>query len=80
MKFSDALSIVGNQPFFDTGLLLAGEVDPTDVRRQLSRWVRAGKIRLLRRGLYTFAPPYQIAVLHPFLVANALVPGSYISG
>lgn len=80
MKFSDVLSVAGNQPFFETGLLLAGEVDPTDVRRQLSRWVNAGKIRQLRRGLYTFAPPYQIAAPHPFLVANALVPGSYVSG
>ncbi|OGO73491.1 MAG: hypothetical protein A3K41_15860 [Chloroflexi bacterium RIFOXYD12_FULL_57_15] len=80
MKFGDLLSLVGEQPFFDTGLLLAGEVDPTDVRRQLSRWVSAGKIRQLRRGLYTIAPPYQIAAPHPFLVANALVPGSYVSG
>jgi predicted transcriptional regulator of viral defense system len=80
MKFSDILYIVGNQPFFATGLLLAGEVDPTDVRRQLSRWVSAGKIRQLRRGLYTFAPPYQVAAPHPFLIANALVPGSYVSG
>jgi len=80
MKFGDLLSLVGEQPFFDTGLLLTGEVDPTDVRRQLSRWVSAGKIRQLRRGLYTIAPPYQIAAPHPFLVANALVPGSYVSG
>jgi predicted transcriptional regulator of viral defense system len=80
MKFSDVLSIAGNQPFFDTGLLLVGNVDPTDVRRQLSRWVSAGKIRQLRRGLYTFAPPYQVTAPHPFLIANALVPGSYVSG
>jgi predicted transcriptional regulator of viral defense system len=80
MKFGDVLSVAGNQPFFDTGLLLAGDVDPSDVRRQLSRWVNAGKIRQLRRGLYTFAPPYQIITPHPFLIANALVPGSYVSG
>lgn len=80
MKFSDVLSVVGNQPLFDTGLLLAGDVDPGDVRRQLSRWVSAGKIRQLRRGLYTFAPPYQMVAPHPFLIANALVPGSYVSG
>jgi predicted transcriptional regulator of viral defense system len=80
MKFSDVLSIAGTQPFFDTGLLLAGEVNPTDVRRQLSRWVSAGKLRQLRRGLYMFEPPYQIAAPHPFLIANALMPGSYVSG
>lgn len=52
MKFSNLLSIVGDQPIFETGLILTGNVDSTDVRRQLSRWVSAGKIRQLRRGLY----------------------------
>jgi len=80
MKFDNVLSLVGNLPLFETGLLLVGNVDPNDVRRQLSRWTRAGKIRQLRRGLYTFAPPYNKIVPHPFLVANAMVTGSYISG
>lgn len=79
MKFEYLISLVGNQPFFETGLLLAGDVDPTDVRRQLSRWVNAGKIRQFRRGLYAFSPPYQNIFPHPFLIANALVPGSYVS-
>jgi predicted transcriptional regulator of viral defense system len=79
MKFEYLLALVGNQPFFETGLLLAGDVDPADVRRQLSRWVRSGRIRQLRRGLYTLAPPYQNIIPHPFLIANALMPGSYIS-
>jgi len=80
MRFEDLLSLVGEQPFFETGLLLAGNVDPKDVRRQLSRWTRAGKIRQLRRGLYALAPPHNRVTPHPFLIANALVPGSYVSG
>lgn len=80
MKFEDLIALVTDQPFFETGLLLAGNVDPDDVRRQLSRWTRAGKIRQLRRGLYTLAPPYSRFTPHPFLLANALVPGSYVSG
>lgn len=80
MKFDDILPLVGDQPFFETGLLLAGNVDPNDVRRQLSRWTRAGKIRQLRRGLYTLAPPHNKVTPHPFLIANALVHGSYVSG
>lgn len=80
MKFEDLLALVGNLPLFETGLLLAGNVEHADVRRQLSRWVRAGKIRQLRRGLYTIAQPYQSVVPHPFLIANALLPGSYVSG
>jgi predicted transcriptional regulator of viral defense system len=79
MQFVDLLSLVGDLPLFETGLLLAGDVDPDDVRRQLSRWVKAGKIKQLRRGLYTLAPPYQKLSPHPFLIANALVPGSYVS-
>lgn len=79
MKFESLLSLVGDQPLFETGLLLAGDVDPDDVRRQLSRWAKAGKIRQLRRGLYMLEPPYQSVTPHPFLIANALVPGSYVS-
>jgi predicted transcriptional regulator of viral defense system len=79
MKFDDLLALVGNQPFFETSLLLAGNVDPGNVQRQLSRWVRSGRIRQLRRGLYMLAPPYQMVRPHPFLLANALVPGSYVS-
>ncbi len=80
MKFGDLLTTVGNQPLFETGLLLSGKTNPSDVRRQLSRWVSMGRIRQLRRGLYTFVPPYQTIKPHPFIIANALVPGSYVSG
>jgi hypothetical protein len=37
MRFEDLLEIVDREPVFETGLLLAGDVDPADVRRQLSR-------------------------------------------
>jgi len=79
MKFESLLSLVGDQPLFETGLLLAGDVDPNDIRRQLSRWAKADKIRQLRRGLYMLEPPFQSVKPHPFLIANALVPGSYVS-
>ncbi len=79
MNFNSLLKAVGSEPLFETGLLLAGDVDPNDVRRQLSRWTAAGKIHQLRRGLYALAPPYQKTRPHPFLVANSLVPGSYVS-
>ena len=79
MEFRELLQIVGNTPLFETGLLLAGDVDPANVRRQLSRWTATGKLLQLRRGLYTLAPPYQKAAPHPFLVANYLVKPSYVS-
>jgi predicted transcriptional regulator of viral defense system len=79
MKFDDLLVSAAKQPFFETGLLLAGAVDPADVRRQLSRWTQAGRVIQLRRGLYTLAAPYQQTPPHPFLIANSLLPGSYVS-
>lgn len=79
MKFDELLASTAKQPFFETGLLLAGAVDPADVRRQLSRWVQAGRVIQLRRGLYTLAAPYQQTPPHPFLIANSLLPGSYVS-
>jgi predicted transcriptional regulator of viral defense system len=79
MEFPELLSIVGDEPVFETGLLLAGEINPTNVRRQLSRWTRASKLYQLRRGVYALAPPYQKVKPHPFVVANALVRGSYVS-
>ena len=80
MKFQEAVDIVSDEPLFETGLLLAGDVDPADLRRQLSRWTRNGRIHQLRRGLYVLAPPWRKQHPHPFLVANRLAPGSYVSG
>lgn len=79
MRFEDLLEAVAEEPVFETGLLLAGDLDPGDVRRQLSRWVKAGRLYQLRRGLYALAPPFQKVRPHPFLVANHLIPGSYVS-
>ena len=79
MDFSDLLSIVGDSPVFETGLLLAGDESPSYIRRQLSEWVNTGKVWKLRRGLYALAPPYQKTAPHPFLVANQMVSGSYVS-
>ena len=79
MKFDALLAAVGDEPVFETEMLLAGDVDPADVRLQLSRWLAAGRIHRLRRGLYSLAPPYRKVVPHPFLIANRLEAGSYVS-
>ena len=79
MNFEQLLHLVAGQPLFETGLLLSGDVDPNDIRRQLSRWVSAGKLKQLRRGLYTLTAPYRQITPHPFLIANFLMPGSYVS-
>ena len=80
MRFRDLVEIVAEEPLFETGLLLAGAIDPADLHRQLSRWCRTGRVQQLRRGLYALAPPWRRETPHPFLVANRLAPGSYVSG
>lgn len=79
MNYRTLLHIVGDEPVFDTELLLADPTDPANVHRQLSRWTASGRLYQLRRGLYALAPPYQKVRPHPFLVANRLVGGSYVS-
>ena len=51
MEFAGLVEIIGDEPVFETGLLLAGDANPSEVRRQLSRWTKTGKIYQLRRGL-----------------------------
>ncbi len=79
MDFQRLVEIVQDEPVFETGLLLAGQVDPNNIRRQLTRWTQAGRLYQLRRGLYALAPPYQKVKAHPFVIANRLVRGSYVS-
>jgi predicted transcriptional regulator of viral defense system len=79
MDFTSLVEIVGDEPVFETGLLLAGAVNPAEVSRQLSRWTASGRILQLRRGLYMLAPPFQKVKAHPFVIANRMVRGSYVS-
>lgn len=79
MEFAKLLESVGDEPVFDSAVLLAGPVNPAALRVQLSRWVAAGKLIQIRRELYTLAPPYQKVKPHPFLVANRLAPASCVS-
>ena len=79
MRFASLLAAVGDEPVFETGFLLAGDVDPADVRRQLSRWVSRGQTRSTPPGLVRSRSPYRKTEPHPFLVANRLVRGSYVS-
>lgn len=79
MKLAKLLALVGNEPLFNTGLLLAGRVNAAHLRRQFSRWVNSGQLVQLRRGWYVLAEPYRKVQPHPFLVANRLKKASYVS-
>lgn len=79
MEFKKLLNIVGDDPVFESSLLYTGKADPSNVRLQLARWVKNGRIHRLRRGLYSIAKPYHTTRPHPFLVANHLQRSSYVS-
>ena len=79
MNFEALLNQVGQLPFFTSNILQVGDVDLSNLQKQLSRWTSTGKLQQLRRGLYMLAEPYRQVDPHPFLVANNLVSPSYIS-
>jgi predicted transcriptional regulator of viral defense system len=79
MKWQALLELVAEEPVFSSALLLSGKVSAPQVRLQLSRWVKDGRLIQLRRGLYVLAPVWQKIEPHPFLVANRLQRGSYVS-
>jgi predicted transcriptional regulator of viral defense system len=79
MKWQSLLELITNEPVFSSALLLSGKVSAQQVRLQLSRWVKDGRLIQLRRGLYGLAPVWRKVEPHPFLIANRLQRGSYVS-
>lgn len=81
MKFEDVLELVGNAPVFRTSTLVAASrrTSGEAIRRQLDRWVKSGRVVMVRRGVYCLAPPYAKVRPHPFVLANAMSQGSYVS-
>ncbi|MCA9988788.1 MAG: hypothetical protein KDE59_30995 [Anaerolineales bacterium] len=75
MRWQEFRHIVQDEPLIETALLLTGSVTRHQAQRQLTDWTSAGKIIQLRRGLYTLPQRNP----HPFVVANRLVAGSYVS-
>lgn len=75
MRWQQLQEIIQEQPLFETALLLAGDLTPHQAQRQLSDWVKAEKLLQLRRGIYALPEENP----HPFVVANRLVAGSYVS-
>jgi predicted transcriptional regulator of viral defense system len=79
MKWQSLLKLVADEPVFSSALLLSGNVSAQQLRLQLSRWVKDGRLFQLRRGLYALAPVWRKLEPHPFLIANRLQRGSYVS-
>jgi predicted transcriptional regulator of viral defense system len=78
MVFDGLLQLAGNLPCFSARFLAAGE-NLAQVRLQLARWVRSGRIIKLHKGLYTLAAPYRKIQPDSFHISNALKAPSYVS-
>jgi predicted transcriptional regulator of viral defense system len=78
MKFGDLLKKVGNVSCFSTRFLAAGQ-NLSQVRLQLARWVRDGRLIKIHKGVYTLAEPYRKIKPEPFSIANSLKSPSYVS-
>lgn len=79
MKFEELLELVPPEGIFRTGQILAGRRKPEHVRRQLHRWIDQGRIIQLRREVYMLRGGRAGMEPHPFVIANYLKVGSYVS-
>ena len=80
MKHDALLSLVAGQSYFDLATLVQLSGEPrTKLRTQLSRWVKAGKLLPLRRGMYAPAENYRTDAINPAELANQLYRPSYLS-
>ncbi len=78
MKFANLLEKVSDLPAFTVSFLSAGQ-NLAQIRLQINRWVKDGKIIKLHKGLYTLSEPYRKVTSQPFCIANSLKQASYVS-
>ena len=79
MRYAQLLNLMGAEPLFETSWMAEQEPSPYHAQRRLVDWTKTGKVVPLRRGLYALPKPLRQIEPHPFVVANRLVPNSYIS-
>ena len=81
MNYRSLVEFVGAMTCFDLPLLVQGFDEPREtIRVQLSRWMKAGSVIGLRRGMYTLPEAYRRAPLTQAMLANQLYRPSYLSG
>ena len=81
MTYGELVALAGNLECFDLALLVQGLDERRDaILVQLSRFMKAGKVVGLRRGMYTLPDAYRRVSLSPARLANQLYHPSYLSG
>jgi len=68
-----------NRVFFDSQLKRMLKGSEASRYGLVNRAVKAGEVHRIRRGLYVLDNKYRKVPLHPFALAQALEPGSYVS-
>ena len=79
MKFSQLVEWVQDEPVFKSSLLKVAGINTRQLELQLVRWASSGRLLKLRRGLYVLGKLSRKIEPHPFLLANHLQRGSYVS-
>lgn len=79
MRYADLMALSLRTPLIETQTLAALGADRRPLAVQLSRWVRAGKLLQLRRGLYMMPRELRPREPLPMFVANVLLAPSYVS-
>jgi predicted transcriptional regulator of viral defense system len=79
VKYGTLLELARTHPLLETSALVAMGEDPASVAVQLTRWVSAGKLLKLRRGLYLLPEALRSREVPLPEIANYLVRPSYVS-
>lgn len=79
MNIQELAELVQDEPVFASSLLKVAGIKTSQIELQLVRWAKSERLLKLRRGLYVLGKPYRKIEPHPFLIANRLQRGSYVS-
>lgn len=79
MKWEEFLNKVGGLPIIETEILLAGVPDQRPFKVQISRWLKAGNLIQIKRGIYMLSESYRKTAVSEFYVASLLKKPSYVS-
>lgn len=78
MNFQRLVEIAADLQCFSARMVSAGDrVD--QIRLQLNRWVRNGKVIRIHKGWYALAGPFCRVELDPFVIACTMKAGTYVS-
>jgi hypothetical protein len=79
MEWNELLKQFAQRPLFHSSMLKVFPEPISHIRVQLSRWVRSGKLKQIRRGWYIIEEPWRTTDVPISLIANSVVHPSYLS-